>query len=251
MKELSIEEKARAYDKALERAQALYNDKNEIGYANAESVLEEVFPLLKESEDEKIRKELIDIVAKSPITFAFEDKNKVLAWLEKQGEQKPTLRERYKNIAESEWFKKTHDGMSVSDDEEPKWTDDDERILKDILVDVKFEGYNNDMLANSYKKINWLKSLKEKFKIQTRQGISKEDEYSFMLISGLIRQDQDLSPENKNKLRLWLKSIIYQSRWKPSMAQLNALSIVSKGNAPDDIEAIVSLYNDLKKLKGG
>ena len=54
MKELSIEEKARAYDKALERAQALYNDKNEIGYANAESVLEEVFPSLKESEDERI-----------------------------------------------------------------------------------------------------------------------------------------------------------------------------------------------------
>lgn len=37
--------------------------------------------------------------------------------------------------------------------------------------------------------------------------------------------------------------------WKPSIAQLNALSIVSKGNAPDDIEAIVSLYNDLKKLR--
>ena len=51
--------------------------------------LENIFPELNESEDEKIRKELIDIVAKSPITFAFEDKNKVLAWLEKQGEQKP------------------------------------------------------------------------------------------------------------------------------------------------------------------
>jgi hypothetical protein len=37
--------------------------------------------------------------------------------LEKQDEQKSTLRERYKNIAESEWFKKTHEGMSVSDDE--------------------------------------------------------------------------------------------------------------------------------------
>ena len=44
-----------------------------------------------ESDDEKIRKELIDIVAKSPITFAFEDKGKVLTWLEKQGEQKPPI----------------------------------------------------------------------------------------------------------------------------------------------------------------
>ena len=48
----------------------------------------------------------------------------------------------------------------------------------------------------------------------------------------------------------WLKSLRPQKQWKPSIAQLNALGIVSKGNAPDDIEAIVSLYNDLKKLKG-
>lgn len=51
----------------------------------------------------------------------------------------------------------------------------------------------------------------------------------------------------------WLKSledrVQHPSTWKPSLAQLNALSIVSKGNAPDDTEAIVSLYNDLKKLK--
>lgn len=46
----------------------------------------------------------------------------------------------------------------------------------------------------------------------------------------------------------WLKSLKDKYTWKPSIAQLNALSIVSKGNAPDDIEAIVSLYNDLKKL---
>ena len=38
--------------------------------------------------------------------------------LEKQGEKpKPSIRERYKRIANSEWFKKTHEGMSVSDDE--------------------------------------------------------------------------------------------------------------------------------------
>jgi hypothetical protein len=46
----------------------------------------------------------------------------------------------------------------------------------------------------------------------------------------------------------WLKSLRQRCAWKPSIAQLNALSIVSKGNAPDDIEAIVSLYNDLKEL---
>ena len=96
MEKLSIEEKAKAYDKALDRAQALYNDKNEIGYANAESVLEEVFPLLKEPEDERIRKELIKFLQEChnidsgffsrycEIPFA-----QTLAWLEKQGREKP------------------------------------------------------------------------------------------------------------------------------------------------------------------
>lgn len=46
------------------------------------------------------------------------DKNPSYISSEKQGEQKPTLRERYKNIANSEWFKKTYEGMSISDDEE-------------------------------------------------------------------------------------------------------------------------------------
>ena len=53
MKELSIEEKAKAYDKAIERAKG--------EYAKFEGmlpgdVLEEVFPELKESNDERTRK---------------------------------------------------------------------------------------------------------------------------------------------------------------------------------------------------
>ena len=56
-----------------------------------EKWIKDYVPDLAETDDERIRKELIDIVAKSPITFAFEDKNKVLSWLEKQGEQKPPM----------------------------------------------------------------------------------------------------------------------------------------------------------------
>lgn len=44
--------------------------------------------------------------------------------LEKQGEQKPSIRERYDKIKDSEWFKKTHEGMSVSEeniDPKPKF----------------------------------------------------------------------------------------------------------------------------------
>ena len=200
---MTQEEKAKAYDKALEKIHQFID-----GYSRREiskEELEDIFPELAESEDEKIRKALIrfhkstidvdgikgdDIIAwlenipytidrekregfhlgykaglekqgDSPVKWNKNNEgNKpqvnhsilmkttqgiaegewkgeyweqyrwagivrdsdVLSWmelssLEKQGEQKPTLRERYKNIAESEWFKKTHDGMSVSNDE--------------------------------------------------------------------------------------------------------------------------------------
>ena len=48
----------------------------------------ENFPELAESEDELIRKELIEKVKETPACIGFNDKNAVLAWLEKQGEKK-------------------------------------------------------------------------------------------------------------------------------------------------------------------
>lgn len=74
------------YKDALEKARQLCAYPTTKPFIND---LQDLFPELKELEDERIRKELIDIVTKSPITFAFEDKGKVLAWLEKQGKKKP------------------------------------------------------------------------------------------------------------------------------------------------------------------
>lgn len=317
------------YKETIERARKLQENSNGM---ILKKWLWNIFPELQESEDEdeKIRKELIDIVAKSPITFAFEDKEKVLAWLEKQGnpadinpsefdlrlnkllKQFETLPKEelasslsfYLNTVQNDgtykdeekqgekqtpqsneraWLYLVADVLTWMEgigqyldnpkvqelakklqkeygqklyiekqgEQKPAWSEEDEKILKDILVDVKFEGYNNDMLANSYKKINWLKSLKEKFKIQTRQGVSKEDEYSFMMISGSIRQDQDLSPEDKNKLRLWLKSIIYQSHWKPTEEQMKALAnalSLAKNCGEESAFDLRTLHEQLKKL---
>lgn len=54
---------------------------------------------------------------------------------------------------------------------------------------------------------------------------------------------------NRDEYVNWLKSLRPQNTWKPSLSQLNALGVVVKGNAPDDIEEIKSLYNNLKKLR--
>lgn len=71
------------------------------------------------------------------------------------------------------------------------------------------------------------------------------DEIIDFFENGTVKLQHDLS-----LYASWLKSLKERYTWKPSVAQLNALSIVSKGYVSDDIEAIVSLYNDLKKLIG-
>ena len=92
MKELSIEEKAKAYDELLKKLQEAKED-NDVCDERYCCVIDDIVPELKESEseDEKIRKRLIEF---------FKDWGKtrshcwsiyipdILAWLDKQGEQK-------------------------------------------------------------------------------------------------------------------------------------------------------------------
>jgi len=99
MKELSIEDKARRYDEALRKARIYYDD-----YKTRDNILyvedmEDMFPELKESEDERIRKAIIDFLWKEKIFLqevhsSVENNPKyrfvmdAIAWLEKQGEYK-------------------------------------------------------------------------------------------------------------------------------------------------------------------
>ena len=90
----------------------------------------------------------------------------ILVWLEKQSEQKPTLRERYENIAQSEWFKKTHDGMSVSG-EESKWTEEDENYCNEAIgfLDTLceyLEDSSSEFIEPVQNTMRWLESIKKR-----------------------------------------------------------------------------------------
>ena len=79
----TIEEKAKAYDEALERARALNNGKD-VDVESGTTTCEYIFPELKESEDEKIRKEIISILRNAYLDI--EQKigfNELVAWLKK------------------------------------------------------------------------------------------------------------------------------------------------------------------------
>ena len=74
------------YEQALAKAKEYYDvDTDNTMQVHARGVMELIFPELAESEDEKIMKGLIaavETLSDSPL------KTKILAWLEKQGEQK-------------------------------------------------------------------------------------------------------------------------------------------------------------------
>jgi len=93
MKELSIEEKAKAYDKAVSEIRNLRDMLLKEGIINKDGVIcnnfNRIFPELEESEDERIRKWIrkeleSKYVVDNIVNNVMADK--ALAWLEKQGD---------------------------------------------------------------------------------------------------------------------------------------------------------------------
>lgn len=114
---MGIEEKARAYDEALERAKK-YNIDD--AHACQGTIVKLIFPELKESEDEKIMKRIhlcLDECVHSDIIRDYE-RDECLTYLEKQKE----------SLHISETCKENADSF----------TDEDERIRKELIEQVQF-----------------------------------------------------------------------------------------------------------------
>ena len=81
---MTEKEKAKAYDEALERAKKLH-DKIDI---------KEIFPELNESEDERIKKAIIEFFESEDdnTTYSLVRKKDIIAWLEKQGKEEYALK---------------------------------------------------------------------------------------------------------------------------------------------------------------
>ena len=246
----TIEEKAKAYDEALERAEhvKLTNTKEIVAAA------EYIFPELKESEDEKIRKQVIDIIQSLgtgviPIPV---NQDKILAWLEKQKEQKPIVKipkfragdtihlkssnaeytieaissSGYHGKGWSLTFDAEPDYELVSEDKEKQkeqkpaeWSEEDEAIVKFYEDDYNHRIGNmpmNDVVEMRLKFKDWLINRIKYLRPQPKPSWSEEDE---KMISSII---MFLAAFMGNEEKIdFLKSI--RPHWKPSEAQTEAL----------------------------
>lgn len=85
------------YKEALEKAREIIKDyenrglKDNLFYANED--FEAIFPELKESEDEKIRKAILELVRQLSEVLDKQNQNNMIAWLEKQGEKDKLIQE--------------------------------------------------------------------------------------------------------------------------------------------------------------
>ena len=157
MKELSTEQKAKAYDEALERAKK-YKLKEDL------IITQDLFPELKESEDERIRKNCIHFLELQKqhhaATFEIEE---CIAWLEKQGDKE-------KDILEDAILDGNEDGLIAETiryknekqgEQKPAWSEEDEELMKWSIINLT---ELKDRFGEEYGKvgdcIDWLKSLR-------------------------------------------------------------------------------------------
>ena len=174
----------KAYKDALERARNIrFGNPNS---ATANVVCEEIFPELAKSEDDRIRKEIIEYLEERQIIEKLSDtkvKKNCLAFQAKQGELKPT------------------------------WSEEDEGVLYltiSLLDKFKEEAYTNDCEDC----INWLKSIKPqpRFKVgdwvvfnndhDSIYQVEKIENYEYTL-RHILGGSMPLSFSHGNMIRTW------------------------------------------------
>lgn len=268
---MTQEEKAKAYDEAIEKLRSLHD---EYDIVSIKEELEHIFPQLKESENERIRKSLIMTINnicnsdEGLVTFNGFSKEQILTWLEKQGEQKSA--DKCEGCNNAKGCVACVDGSEWAHIEEhnPAWGEEDEEMLRRCISATFDHGY--------LRECDWLKSLKDRVGCEvnctTTKEWSVEDEinYNYALAAckyyGEAKGYADT--ETHQKANNWLKSLkkrvgnfddgykvgfsaAKHNQWKPSDAQMASITCAvrkMKESACYDSE-LVSLYQDLKKLK--
>jgi hypothetical protein len=205
--------------------QALAKAKEQSNYPCMRScmgILEEIFPELAESGDEKIRKRLItDFGTIGKKEWGGLEVKDILAWLERQGEHayflskiqvgdKVTRNEagvlvnlsQLNRVAKPEENKGNICGISPNS----VWSEEDEINVYNIIHFLE----EPSMLENNEpcKKIviDWLKSFQDRVQPQPKQEWSEEDKYMYDILCGTI-ENTDINENTKYKLISWLKSI--------------------------------------------
>lgn len=180
----------------------------------------------KESEDERIRKGLLEIFNKAQFGEWGKLKIKdIIAWLEKQKEQKPNI-----ELIQRSWYMEGYHDREFG--KEPKW------IIKTGEGGPKYEENPKygQMLEAEQKSAEWSEEEKEII-----------NEVASILINDENRAENKREEDRLAYLAEKIQSLRPQPHWKPSKEQMKDLELASRMNGVT-CPNLKSLYNDLKSL---
>ena len=185
-----------------------------------ETAMRVLVPELKESEDERIRKAILELVKQSSHILNPMNQKSMIAWLEKQGKQNPVLPgfEEQEGVAGRdyipvEWVETIENygkwKIVRVNEQNLAWSEEDENKKSDAITAIDL------MMTDSFKETH--PNLYKAF------GESKD----------------------------WLKTLKERCTLRPSDEQMKQLGLVVERNKDTLIgEGLMTLFNDLKNLKG-
>ena len=123
-----------------------------------------LFPELQSIKNEKIKNNIIKLLRFVRDTYhQYSDEcNEAIAWLEKQGKQKPIDKVEPKFKVGSQEYP-----LTPSECFKPAWSEEDEKIYQSIIDDTVQENQLDD------KQINWLKSIKDRIQPRPKQEMTE------------------------------------------------------------------------------
>lgn len=155
----TIEEKAKAYDEALERAKETLGEMNKYHSTAGIDDIEYIFPELRESEDEIHRKWILeylyDGLRKADEQFKDHFKS-AIDWLEKQKEQKPTSFNEPYNPDEYEVVMEGNATSLKRKERNPTWSEEDEKMFCNLIGIM--EGKMGVLPGGWKKYVDWMKN---------------------------------------------------------------------------------------------
>ena len=174
---MNTEEKARAYDEALERAKSAIKDCGD--NKGRIAMIESIFPALSQSKDEKIRKWLIcgmnALKEQKNETFATIPIDDAIAWLEKQGNE-PAWCHHKVDLSDctEEYRKAYYDGWNNCNQQHSQCDADKNDVIKCLINGMRF--YYEDNKDATWGTDKWSMPVKHIIDVLEKQDNQKPTE---------------------------------------------------------------------------
>lgn len=200
MKELSIEDKAKRYEKLSKEVKDFFDGKQKM-YSDVTQTLEHLFPELKENEDERIRETLIGLFSNNGKK---EWKNipteKIIAWLEKQGG------DTNETINRDEFVQGILRRVAIN---LITWIDYNAAEGNMCLSNMECEDIEDALVSGDWDKIYAYMKKKLEKQDEQKPAWSEEDETTRNALINLVEMYYGgcINQSEKNRLLDWLKSL--------------------------------------------